>query len=139
MNRLRVARLTLAAFFVATGSAATFDAAARPTPPPPCVTKAQLGQDGKYYITCDIEAACDDGLCDFMDNQVGGSHYHYCRCSDGSNSQGCNGWMLSNNPDPEVGGQDVGCFTPSSCPGTQICDGNQLTGTYQVLCECKQL
>lgn len=108
-----------------------------PPAPPECKTYARkVGAD--YYIQCPIVSNCaGTSLCDYASSGGGGSWKHRCACDDGSPSTECNGYMNSGDPDPSEPGNDVKCFETFVCPGDQICDEEQLTTTFQELCNCK--
>jgi hypothetical protein len=102
--------------------------------------------DGTYYIECPIDGDCGSELCDLARGQVGSYFYHYCACPNGAHPN-CHGWLRSTSPDPDDGGDDVGCFDPMKCTDEGggdpqlICDEEQLIqgGQFVRLCVCKSL
>lgn len=139
----------IAASVCACGAAFAFVGVAAATAPAllvdpvPCITEARKDANGKFYITCPVNADCTQtwSLYEYDYNQSGNDYYHFCACDDGTPIPDCTGFMLSHDPDPEEGGIDVGCVSPPSCPEPlEYCDEGQLTAgeAFIPLCVCKQ-
>jgi len=107
------------------------------TVPPDCATIAREAAGGGYEITCPILGKCGASICDLQSEQTpAGNWRHFCRCDDSSNPAACDGFMISDDEDPNEPGTDVYCFEEDTC-GILICDEAQLDQNWTRLCDCK--